>query len=130
MSVRLPRPAALLLLAAAAALWALAAYALWDTTVPASARFPDLDASRFFGDVFLERSETYERFLGVLGLLATATLLIVFALYAKRGHRLMRESAAGRIGTGMLLGMLGFAILWLAELPFGLAAVWWQRRYG
>ena len=31
----------------------------------------------------------------------------------------MRESAAGPIGTGMLLGMLGFAIVWLAEVPFG-----------
>lgn len=130
MRARLPRPATAAAVAVAAALWALAAYALWDTTVPGSARFPDLDASRFFGDAFLERSETYERFLVVLGLLATATLLAVFALYAKRGHRLMRESAAGRIGTGMLLGMLGFAILWLAELPFGLAATWWQRRYG
>ena len=42
----------------------------------------------------------------------------------------MRESAAGRVGTGMLLGMLGFAVVWLAELPFGLAAVWWQRDHG
>jgi STE24 endopeptidase len=42
----------------------------------------------------------------------------------------MRESAAGRIGTGMLLAMLGFAILWLVQLPFGLADLWWQRRHG
>lgn len=129
MSARLPRPAALLLLLAAAALWALAAVALWDSTVPASARFPGLDASRFFTDGFLRRSATYERFLVVDGLLATVTLVGVLVVYARRGHRLMRESAAGRIGTGMLLGMLGFAVVWLAELPFGLAAVWWQRRY-
>jgi STE24 endopeptidase len=116
-------------LLAAVVLWALAAYALWDTTVPASAEFPELEASRFFTESFLRESRTYERFLAVLGLLATATLLTVFALYAKRGHRLMRESAAGPIGTGLLLGMLGFAIVWLAQLPFGLAAVWWQRRY-
>jgi STE24 endopeptidase len=30
----------------------------------------------------------------------------------------------------MMLGMLGFAVLWLAEVPFGLAAVWWERRHG
>ena len=42
----------------------------------------------------------------------------------------MRESAAGRIGTGMLLGMLGFALVWLAEPPFDLVQVWWERRYG
>jgi STE24 endopeptidase len=29
----------------------------------------------------------------------------------------------------MLLGMLGFAIVWIAQLPFGLAAVWWERRH-
>lgn len=42
----------------------------------------------------------------------------------------MRESAAGRVGTGMLLGMIGFALVWLAQLPFTLADTWWQRRYG
>jgi STE24 endopeptidase len=26
--------------------------------------------------------------------------------------------------------MLGFAIVWLAEIPFGLLAVWWERRHG
>lgn len=41
----------------------------------------------------------------------------------------MRESAAGRIGTGMLLGMLGFAVVWIVQLPFGIVTVWWQRRY-
>jgi STE24 endopeptidase len=42
----------------------------------------------------------------------------------------VRESAAGRIGTGMLLGMLGLAFVWLAQLPFGVVALWWERRYG
>jgi STE24 endopeptidase len=32
-------------------------------------------------------------------------------------------------GTGFLLGMLGFALVWLAQVPFGLAAVWWERRH-
>ena len=41
----------------------------------------------------------------------------------------MRESAAGRVGTGMMLGMLGFALVWLAELPFDLVGVWWERRH-
>jgi STE24 endopeptidase len=30
----------------------------------------------------------------------------------------------------MLLAMLGFAVVWLAEVPFGLAALWWERRHG
>lgn len=50
-------------------------------------------------------------------------------LYARHGERLTRESAAGRIGTGMLLAMLGFAVVWLAQLPFSVAELWWQRRH-
>jgi STE24 endopeptidase len=41
----------------------------------------------------------------------------------------MRESAAGRVGTGLLLGMLGFGLVWLAEVPFTLAAVGWERAH-
>jgi STE24 endopeptidase len=118
-----------LALLAGAVLWAWAAQALWSSGGAPSVHLPDIASSRFFGESFLQRSASYQRFLEVEGLLATATLLVVLALYARRGHRLMRESAAGRIGTGMLLGMLGFAVVWLAEVPFGLVAVWWQRRY-
>lgn len=125
---RLARPAALALLAGAA-LWLWAAYALWHATasVPSG---PSLSPHRFFSDSFLHSSASYERFLVIDSLLGIVVLLGVLVLYARRGPRLMRESAAGRIGTGMLLGMLGFGVVWLAELPFGLAAVWWQRDHG
>jgi STE24 endopeptidase len=29
----------------------------------------------------------------------------------------------------MLLGMLGLALVWLAQVPFRLVEVWWERRY-
>ena len=125
---RLKRPSTLVLLAAAA-LWLWAAYALWHSTASVP-QGPSLSPHRFFSDAFLARSSSYERFLVIDGLLAAVTLLAVLAVYARRGQRLMRESAAGRVGTGMLLGMLGFAVVWLAELPFGLAVVWWQRDHG
>lgn len=113
-----------------AALWLVASRWLLPTAVPAGLRLPHLSPAHFFSRAFLSRSATYERFLTVDALLAELTLLAVLCVYALRGHRLMRESAAGPIGTGMLLGMLGFAIVWIAEIPFGLAAVWWERRYG
>lgn len=116
-------------LLAGAALWAWAAHALWQTTVPSSLELPQIDAGDFFGADFLRRSASYERFLAILGLLSWIALVAVLALYARRGHMLMRESAAGRIGTGTMLGMLGFALVWLVETPFGLAALWWQRRH-
>ena len=55
-------------------------------------------------------------------MLSIVVLIVVLAIYARHGERFTRESAAGRIGTGMLLAMLGFAFVWLAQLPFGLAA--------
>jgi STE24 endopeptidase len=29
----------------------------------------------------------------------------------------------------MLLGMLGLGIVWIVQLPFGLAGLWWERRH-
>jgi STE24 endopeptidase len=113
-----------------AVLWALAAHALWHSTVPGGLQLPHVDPRDAFSAKFLARSSSYDRFLYIDALLGELTLVVVLALYAQRGHRLMRESAAGRIGTGMMLGMLGFAVLWIAEVPFGLAAVWWERRHG
>ena len=114
----------------AGAVWAWAAHRLWHSTVPPGLRLAHVDPKTIFSASFLHRSATYERLLDIDQLLGQLTLLIVLALYARRGHRLMRESAAGPIGTGMLLGMLGFAIVWLAQVPFGLIAVWWERRHG
>ena len=60
----------------------------------------------------------------------TVTQPVVLALFARYGVRWMRESAAGPIGTGMLLGMIGFALVWAAELPFAVLDAWRRRRYG
>ncbi|HEX4466775.1 MAG TPA: M48 family metalloprotease [Solirubrobacteraceae bacterium] len=116
-------------LLATAAAWVLAAHALLHTTVP-SLRLPHVDPRSYFTAHYLQRADSYERFLDVDSLLGSLTLVVVLIIYARRGARLMAQSAAGRVGTGMLLGMLGFGIVWLAELPFGLAADWWQRRHG
>ena len=130
-SLKQPSGAVQILLGCAAAgLWAWAASALLKTTVPTGLKTAHLDPATAFSHNFLQRSSSYERFLDLDALLAELTLLAVLAVYARRGERLMRESAAGRIGTGMLLGMLGFAIVWLAEVPFGLLGVWWERRHG
>ena len=129
---RLPSPrawatAAVVLLVAAA--WAWGAHALWTSTELPTTDLPQLDPHQYFSDSFLDRSATYERFLVVLWVLASAALIAALAVYARNGHRLARESAAGRVGTGLLLAMLGFAIVWLTQVPFDLAGLWWQRRY-
>ena len=62
-------------------------------------------------------------------MLSQVALLATLWLYARRGAAFARESSAGPIGTGMLLGMLGLAIVWLVALPFRVAGHWWARRY-
>ena len=118
-----------LLLAGLAAAWAAGFYVLWQSDVPSGLELPEVEASEILGAEELEEARSYERFLRIDFVLAELTVLVVFGLYARYGHRFVRESAAGRIGTGMLLAMLGFALLWLAQLPFGLAGLWWERRH-
>ena len=117
-------------IAVLAAAWAWGAHALWSSAELPSLDLPHLDPHTYFSASFLDRSASYERFLTIDSLLGAAVLVAVLALYARHGEKLVRESAAGRIGTGLLLAMLGFAIVWIAELPFDVAALWWQRRHG
>jgi Zn-dependent protease with chaperone function len=113
-----------------ALVWGVAVWLLLRTTVPGGLRLPPVDVDGVFGRRFVERAERYERVLYVIWLLSQAVLLATLALYARYGARFARESAAGRIGTGMLLGMLGFGLVWLSQLAFGLADLWWERRHG
>jgi Zn-dependent protease with chaperone function len=114
-----------------AGVWAAAAFLLWNSTkVPDGLHIGGLRARDFFSDSLLGKGDHYETFLRINALLATAATILVFLLYARYGKRFMRESAAGPIGTGMLLAMLGFALVWLVGLPFQIASLWWQRRYG
>ncbi len=93
-------------------------------------KLPNVDERKLFEPSLLDETSSYERFLRWNGVVSQLVLLVVLSLYAWRGWRFARESAAGRIGTGMLLGMIGFALVWIAQLPFAAADVWWQRRHG
>jgi STE24 endopeptidase len=111
--------------------WVFAATRLWSSSVvPDDLHLSHLRQSDFFSSTYLGRASDYERFLRIEFVLSAIVLLVVLGLYARYGERFTRESAAGRVGTGMLLGMLGFAIVWLAELPFGVVGLWWERRHG
>jgi STE24 endopeptidase len=107
-----------------------AAILLWRSTVPGGLDLPHVDPGAIFSPEDLRRAIHYDRFVR-WDFLATQIVLIGgLAVYAVYGARFVRESAAGRIGTGMLLAMLGLGFLWFVQLPFGLAELWWQRRYG
>jgi STE24 endopeptidase len=112
-----------------AAAWALAAYLLWQSKVPSSLHLPHLDEHTYFARPQLHTASTFSHFADLMWWCGTIVELLGLAVYARYGARWTRESAAGPIGTGMLLGMLGFALVWLLELPFGLLTLWWERRH-
>jgi len=123
------RALAVLVALLAAGAWAWCAHELWGTIVPAGLQLPHVDVHRFFSASLLHRTSSFDRFLDVDSLLEMLAPVAVLAVYARRGARLMRESAAGRIGTGIMLALLGFALVWLAQVPFEIAALWWERRH-
>jgi len=107
----------------------LAASLLWQTSVPDDLVLPDVDATKGLDKSVLDDAEDFETFLRWSFVASQLAALAVLAVYARRGARFARESAAGRIGTGMLLGMIGLALVWLSQLPFELLELWWQRRH-
>ena len=102
---------------------------LFPTAVPDDLSLPAVDVDRTFGAEFVAEAKRYERFFYAVWVLGEVALLATLWLYARRGAALARESSAGPIGTGMLLGMLGLGIAWLVGLPFSIAAHWWSRRH-
>ena len=115
--------------AAFVAVWLLAIHFLWQTTVPSNLRLPHIDDASTYVSSQVAHAHAFEQGSFLLWLANVAVQLLVFAVYAWRGASFARESAAGPIGTGMLLGMLGFCLLWLADVPFSVLEVWWIRRY-
>jgi STE24 endopeptidase len=109
--------------------WAVAAWLLWRSSVPAL-HLPRLDAHALVPARTLHEADRYSAGARRLWLGGTAVQILALAVYARIGVRFTRESAAGPVGTGMLLGMLGFALVWAAQLPFAVLTVWWRRHNG
>ena len=101
-----------------------AALLLWRTEVPAGL---DVHATTApFAALELARHERHDAVLRLIGLgslgaqLLALVLLVVWAPRA-RGRPLVRAAQYGAFAAVLLL---------VARLPFGLLALWWQRRYG
>ena len=115
--------------AALAAAWTAAAWFLWRTKVPSSLRLPHVDPHRFFTTAQLHAASSYSGVSDWLWAGGAVVQIAVLVLYAWRGERFTRDSAAGPMGTGMLLGMIGFALVWAAQVPFTVLGLWWERRH-
>jgi Zn-dependent protease with chaperone function len=129
-ATRMRHPLRLATIAVLAGVWAVAAYLLWASTkVPGGLTLGGLAERDFYTAHLVHRAAHYESFFYWLVLGQTAVTIVVFALFAWRGAGFARESAAGPIGTGMLLAMLGFGLVWLVTIPFDVLGLWWERRY-
>jgi STE24 endopeptidase len=106
-----------------------AATRLWPTIVPVGLGHPAVDVDATFGAAETHEAESFEAFIRVATILSQLALVVVLGLYAWKGTRFMRDSAAGPIGTGFLLGMLGLGLVWLVQLPFTIAELWWLKRH-
>ena len=113
---------------ALAGIWGTAAGSLWQSVVPGDLELPEGSLAGIPQET-IDRADRYERFFRIEFVVSQLVLLGVLVAYAKYGIRFAKESAAGRIGTGMLLGMIGLALVWISQVPFRLAEVWWDRRY-
>ena len=111
-----------------AGIWGTAAWSLWQSVVPGDLELPEGSLAGIPPET-LARADRYERFFRIEFVVSQLVLLGVLVVYAKYGIRFAKESAAGRIGTGMLLGMIGLALVWISQVPFRIAEVWWDRRY-
>jgi STE24 endopeptidase len=123
------KPLRLAIYAALVVGWVALAWLLWGSVVPDGLALPHVDVDTVFGKALVDRAQRYERFLLILWALGVVVTLGTLAIYARVGGRFTEESAAGPLGTGMLLGMLGLAILWLTQLPFTVVELWWSRRH-
>jgi STE24 endopeptidase len=118
------------LVALFAAGWLVAAAFLWRTRVPSDLELPKLDVTSIFSDTQLREAASYERFLRIDWLLSTIAVLAALVVLALRAPRIARSLGLGRIGSGVVVGMLTLTVLWFVNLPFEVAARWWRRRHG
>src|ERR671935_2395224 len=109
-----------------AAAWFYAASLLGRTHVPAGLHLPRVDPHRYFSDALLRRTARHDGFLRIDFLLASAAQLAALTWLAVRPPR----GRGGPLLRGLELALLALVVSWAARLPFGLAAEWWERRYG
>jgi STE24 endopeptidase len=109
--------------------WLVVAWLLTRTTVP-SFDLGSTDPHRWFSTAQIARAERYERVEYALWALELVATIVALVILARRAPRLASSIALGRVGTGVILGMVVLVTLWAVSLPFGLVRQWWAARHG
>src|SRR6266487_1555712 len=123
------RVARIATITAVAALWVLAAVLLWRTTVP-HLHLAGLDQHRYFSPHELSKAADYSRFTRWNWVLAQLASLAALAVIAWRAPGIVRGIGIGRIGKGVIVGMVTLVAVFLVTVPFILAQWLWDRHYG
>jgi STE24 endopeptidase len=116
-------------LAVGAVVWGVCAWLLARTSVP-SLTLGGFDAHRYFTSAAVRRAARYSRGEQTLWLAETAATLVALIVLANRLPRTVRLMGLGRIGSAIVVGMVLLVTLWFVGLPFSLAGLWWQHRWG
>src|SRR3954447_8166484 len=111
------------------AAWIVGAWLLTRTSVPAL-DLGSTDGHRWFSDAQIVRAERYERVEYALWALELVATIVALVILTRRAPKLAASIALGRVGTGVILGMVILVTLWTVSLPFGLAHQWWAARHG
>jgi Zn-dependent protease with chaperone function len=117
-------------LLAVAVVWGVAIALLWRTEIPSSLELPHLDPRDFFTQAQLDRAADYERFYFMLWPFSVLASLGTLVVLAQRAPGWARVIGLGRVGTGVVIGMLTLTALWFAGLPFDIAGRWWREHHG
>jgi len=116
-------------LAAAALVWAVAAWLLSRTSAPLL-HLAGLDQHRFFPAHELARTRRYSQGEDALWVLSTLAALAALIVLSRTLPGRVRGMGLGRIGSSIIVGMVLLVTLWFVGLPFSLADLWWQHHYG
>ena len=125
-----PRIARLLTIAVAAALWVFAVVLLWRTTVPSGLHLTGLHPHRYFSQQELSTASDYSLFTRWNWVVAELASLAALAVIAWRAPRIVEGIGIGRIGKGVIVGMVTLVGVFFATVPFTLAQWLWDRHYG
>jgi STE24 endopeptidase len=121
------RPATI---AALALLLAVAAPLLWRTKIPGDLELPPVEPGDYFSAAEVRKAERYERFFHYLFLAGTLASFVALYVMWRRSQKFVRTIGLGRVGSAVIVGMLTLCVLVAVDLPFSVAAQWWQRRHG
>ena len=63
-------------------------------------------------------------------MLATAAEMLALVALIFAAPRIARAFDLGRVGRGVMTGLVAAVVLWAVAFPFALVEHWWSRRYG